>query len=84
MASRFPHGAVRFLAAAAVAVPLLLAPPVPAADTPDDRRPDATSYEQRASAEKTSRTRYRKLEVASAILIIAGGGAVIFWAMRRK
>jgi hypothetical protein len=42
------------------------------------------SYEQRASAEKMSRSRYRRLEIASIVLILGGGGAAILWAIKRK
>lgn len=41
-------------------------------------------YEQRATAEKASRSRYRLLEWTSVVLILACGGAVILWVVRRK
>lgn len=45
---------------------------------------DARSFEQRAAAERTSRSRFRRLEVASLVLILVCGGAVVLWAIRRK
>lgn len=42
------------------------------------------SFEQRAAAEKTTRSRYRRLEIASLVLILACGGAAILWAVRRR
>jgi hypothetical protein len=42
------------------------------------------TYEDRATAEKMSRSRYRDLEVASLVVILVGGGAAILWAVRRK
>jgi hypothetical protein len=41
-------------------------------------------YEDRATAEKMSRSRYRGLEVASLVVILVAGGAAIFWAVRRR
>jgi hypothetical protein len=58
--------------------------PLPGAETRDDALLVASTYEQRASAEKRSRSRYRRLEVASAVVIIAAGGAAILWVIRRK
>jgi len=45
---------------------------------------DARSFEQRAAAERSSRSRFRRLEVASLVLILVCGGAVVLWAVRRK
>ncbi len=42
------------------------------------------TFEQRAAAEKESRSRYRDLEVASQIFILVAGGSIVFWAVRRK
>lgn len=84
MAPKGIRGAARAAAAALLLIPLLLASSAAGNASPAASDPAAPSYEQRASAEKTSRTRYRKLEIASAILIIGCGGAVIFWAVRRK
>jgi uncharacterized BrkB/YihY/UPF0761 family membrane protein len=44
----------------------------------------AGAYKERAAAEKTTRSRFRRLEVASLVLILAAGGAAIFWVVRRK
>ncbi len=44
----------------------------------------AGTYEKRADAEKSTRSRFRRLEVVSLVLILAAGGAAIFWAVRRK
>jgi hypothetical protein len=44
----------------------------------------AGTYEDRATAEKMSRSRYRDLEVASLVVILVAGGAAIFWAVRRR
>lgn len=44
----------------------------------------AAAYEERAAAEKMSRSRYRRLEIASLVLILAVGGAAILWAARRR
>jgi hypothetical protein len=50
-----------------------------------EHRPgNETTYEERAAAEKMSRSRYRDLEVASLVLIIVVGGAAILWAVRKK
>ena len=43
-----------------------------------------STYEMRQVAEKTSRSRYRVLEIASLVLILGAGGAAILWAIRRK
>lgn len=73
---------------AAVLVALLLGAALPGAiadsGSRDGAQPDAPTYEERAKAEKTSRSRYRRLEVASAILIIAAGSAAILWVIRRR
>jgi hypothetical protein len=58
--------------------------PLPGSETRDDALHVTSMYEQRASAEKRSRSRYRRLEVASAVLIIAAGSAAILWVVRRK
>ncbi len=44
----------------------------------------AGTFEQRAAAEKESRSRYRDLEVASLVFILLAGGGILFWAVRRK
>jgi len=45
---------------------------------------DTRSFAQRAEAERSSRSRFRRLEVASLVLILVCGGAVVLWAIRRK
>jgi hypothetical protein len=42
------------------------------------------TYEDRATAERMSRSRYRNLEVASLVVILVAGGAAILWAVRRR
>lgn len=44
----------------------------------------AATYEERTAAEKKTRSRYRRLEVASLVLIVVVGGAAILWAIRKK
>lgn len=57
--------------------------------SPEPGRADNVSrgtatFEERAAAEKMSRSRYRDLEVASLVLILIVGGGAILWAVRRK
>ena len=61
---------------------LLAAPSFPA--TANSVARGAGAYAERAAAEKDSRSRYRTLEWTSLVLILAVGGAAIFWAVRRK
>ena len=42
------------------------------------------TFEDRAAAEKMSRSRYRDLEVASLIIILVVGAGAILWAVRRR
>ncbi len=56
--------------------------PPPSARGADNVPPG--TFEQRAAAEKESRSRYRDLEVASLIFILVAGGSIVFWAVRRK
>ena len=42
------------------------------------------TFEQRAAAEKATRSRYRDLEVGSLVFILVAGGGILFWAIRRK
>ena len=44
----------------------------------------ARAYEERSAAEKHTRSRFRRLEWASLVLILAAGGAAIYWVVRRK
>ena len=88
-----PHGQRRILAGSGVGrvlpalLPalfllffLLFALP-PSAATDDGK---VATYEDRATAEKMSRSRYRGLEVASLVVILVAGGAAILWAVRRR
>lgn len=61
----------------------LWTPPILQA-APDNARRAPPNYAERSEAEKTSRSRYRNLEVASLVLIILVGGAAILWAVRKK
>jgi hypothetical protein len=73
-------GAGRVLSALLLALCLLLCLPSSAAT--DNSM--AGTYEDRAIAEKMSRSRYRDLEVASLVVILVAGGAAILWAVRRR
>lgn len=42
------------------------------------------TFEERAEAEKRSRSRYRDLEVASLVVILVAGGGAVLWAIRRR
>ncbi|NNF83900.1 MAG: hypothetical protein HKM29_01950 [Deltaproteobacteria bacterium] len=44
----------------------------------------ARGYEERSAAEKHTRSRFRRLEWASLVLILAAGGGAIYWVVRRK
>ena len=72
--------AVRVLSALLLAICLLFSLPSSAA-TENDK---TGTYEDRATAEKMSRSRYRDLEVASLVVILVAGGAAIIWAVRRR
>jgi hypothetical protein len=61
---------------------LMTAPPLPV--RADNVIGKAGAYEERTAAEKSTRSRFRRLEVASLVLILAAGGAAIFWVVRRK
>jgi len=61
---------------------LLIAPALPVYAKNDAR--GARAYQERAAAEQNTRSRYRRLEWASLVLILAAGGAAIFWAVRRR
>jgi len=70
---------------AAPALFLLALPPFlpfpPAAAAEGGKTP---TFEERAEAEKISRSRYRDLEVASLVIILVAGGAAVLWAIRRR
>ncbi|MGA7104356.1 MAG: hypothetical protein WBX49_03340 [Candidatus Deferrimicrobiaceae bacterium] len=61
---------------------LLTAPPFPVHANNAAGR--ARAYQERVAAEKNTRSRFRRLEWASLVLILAAGGAAIFWVVRRK
>ena len=63
-----------------LAFSLLLLPPAVAAT--DNSK--AGTFEERAAAERLSRSRYRNLEVASLVVILAAGGGAIYWAISRR
>jgi len=44
----------------------------------------AGTFAERAAAERMSRSRYRNLEVASLVVILAAGGGAIYWAISRR
>jgi uncharacterized membrane protein len=73
-------GVGRALSALLLALCLLFSLPSFAAT--DDAK--GGTYEDRAIAEKMSRSRYRNLEVASLVVILVAGGAAFLWAVRRR
>jgi len=77
-------GAGRALSALLLALCLLFSPlfALPSSAATDNGK--AGTYEDRATAEKMSRSRYRDLEVASLVVILVAGGAAILWAVRRR
>jgi hypothetical protein len=84
-----PHGQRRILADSgtvrtfsAILLALCLLFSMPSFAATDNGK--AGTYEDRATAEKMSRSRYRDLEVASLVIIIVAGGAAILWAVRRR
>jgi len=42
------------------------------------------SFEDRAAAEKASRSSYRKLEVASLVVIFIAGAGAIYWVIHKR
>ena len=70
---------------AAVAILLLVFSPLlflPAVAATDNAM--GGTFEERAAAERMSRSRYRNLEVASLLVILAAGGGAIYWAISRR
>ncbi len=61
---------------------LMTVPPPPV--RADNAAGGVDSYEKRATAEQSTRSLFRRLEVASLVLILVAGGAAILWAVRRK
>lgn len=68
----------------ALLVCLVLTFPAPMTGGTDNSLPATSTYRERATAEKATRSRYRNLEVASLVLILLVGGGVIIWAVRKK
>jgi hypothetical protein len=84
-----PHGQRRVLgdsgtgrALSALLLALCLLCSLPSYAATDSGK--AGTYEDRATAERMSRSRYRDLEVASLVVILVAGGAAILWAVRRR
>ncbi|HEX8042891.1 hypothetical protein [Candidatus Deferrimicrobium sp.] len=77
-------GAGRILPALLLALCLLFSLPSSPPSSAATDNGKAGMYEDRATAEKMSRSRYRDLEVASLVVILLGGGAAILWAVFRK
>jgi hypothetical protein len=84
-----PHGQRGFLAGSgpgralsALLLALCLLFSLPSSADTDNGK--VATYEDRATAEKMSRSRYRDLEVASLVVILVAGGAAILWAVRRR
>lgn len=50
----------------------------------DNAGEGTTAFKERAAAEKSARSRFRRLEITSLVLILVAGGAVILWTVRRK
>ena len=63
-----------------VAACLLLVPPAFSAAA----NGKGMTFEDRAEAERVSRSRYRDLEVASLVIIVVAGAGAILWAVRRR
>ena len=70
----------RIIAALAIALLLSFAPSSLVA-AENKREP---TFEDRAAAEKTSRSSYRKLEFASLVVIFITGVGAVYWVMRRR
>jgi len=75
-------GSVAGRAVSSLLLALCLLFPTPSSAATDNGK--AGTYEDRATAEKMSRSRYRDLEVASLVVILVAGGAAILWAVRRR
>jgi len=76
----FGYGPATALPALLLAFSLLLFSPAVAAT--DNAK--AGTFEERSAAERMSRSRYRNLEVASLVVILAAGGGAIYWAISRR
>ena len=42
------------------------------------------AFQERTAVEKSARSRFRRLEITSLVLILIAGGAAILWAVRRR
>ena len=76
------YGRATALPALLLAFSLLLFSFSPAVAATDNAK--AGTFEERAAAERMSRSRYRNLEVASLVVILAAGGGAIYWAISRR
>jgi len=74
------YGRATALPALLLAFSLLLFSPAAAAT--DNSK--AGTFEERTAAERMSRSRYRNLEVASLVVILAAGGGAVYWAISRR
>jgi hypothetical protein len=65
---------------------LVLLPAHAPADPPRDGKepPPATSFEDRREVEREARSRFRRLEVSSLVLIAVCAGAAAWWTLRKK
>jgi hypothetical protein len=77
-------GAGRALSALLLLLCLFLCLLFPLASPAATENGKTGTYEDRATAERMSRSRYRDLEVASLVVILVAGGAAILWAVRRR
>jgi len=75
-------GPATALPALLLAFSLLLFSFSPAVAATDNSK--AGTFEERRAAERMSRSRYRNLEVASLVVILAAGGGAIYWAISRR
>ncbi|RJP21852.1 MAG: hypothetical protein C4529_06780 [Deltaproteobacteria bacterium] len=78
---RLAKGTAGVLAALLLGLALLIA--IPSAATATDNG-TAGTFEDRAAAERMSRSRYRGLEVASLVVILLAGAGAVLWAVRRR
>jgi hypothetical protein len=77
-------GAGRVFCALLLLFCLFLSPLLPLPSSAATENGKTGTYEDRATAERMSRSRYRVLEVASLVVILVAGGAAILWAVRRR
>lgn len=65
-----------------VSAALFASAPAPRAE--ERSSPGISRFEERQQTERSARSRYRRLELASLALILAAGSAAIYWIFRRK